>query len=145
MDSTNLGLVFGSHLMCPRKMSTEELQSSHQMFTEAVAFMVDTAPRLFDTFPPQLLKDVTAHNTRKCATPKRHLASEADVTTPKTAKTPLLCVTPAAPTPAADNSSSPVVNTIFSFVDHTKSREIASSQSTETALAELYAQVSNNA
>ena len=48
------------------------------------------------------------------------------------------------PTSAAindDASSSPVVNTIFSFVDHTKSREIATSQNTETALAELYAQV----
>ena len=37
-----------------------------------------------------------------------------------------------------------MVNTIFSFVDHTKSREIATSQNTETALAELYAQVRVN-
>ena len=65
MDSTNLGLLFGAHLMCPRKMTTEELQSSHQLLTVAVAFMIDHAPRLFDTSkpPPQLLKDITGNRT----------------------------------------------------------------------------------
>ena len=59
----------------------------------------------------------------------------------------LIYTSPGTPTSGAindDTSSSPVVNTIFSFVDHTKSREIATSQNTETALAELYAQVKVN-
>ena len=48
-----------------RKMTTEELQSSHQLLTGAVAFMIDHAPRLFDTSkpPPQLLKDITGNRT----------------------------------------------------------------------------------
>ena len=38
-------------------------------------------------------------------------------------------------------SNSPVVNTIFSFVDRQKTKEASLVSTTETALAELYAQV----
>ena len=36
---------------------------------------------------------------------------------------------------------SPVVNTIFSFVDRQRTKEVTSESTTDTALAELYAQV----
>merc|ERR1719391_1913805 len=155
VNALNLGTLFAAHLMCPREMSSEELQVNHGLYAEAVAFIIEKAPALFDRNkpPPKLLEDITAHNARKCATPKieRHPSASSFVTpsatTPKRLSKKSLARTPATPgTPTFgaindDTSSSPVVNTIFSFVDHTKSREIATSQNTETALAELYAQV----
>jgi len=147
MDSLNLGTLFAVHLMCPRKMPREELGTAHGLFAEAIAYMIDHAPHIFDRSrpPPQLLKDVSAHNARVCTTPKRHLSTDE-----RTAQSTCLTVTPFRARPVTssmtspslnESSSSPVVNTIFSFVDHSKSREIATSQNTETALAELYAQV----
>jgi len=155
MNALNLGTLFAAHLMCPREMSSEELQVNHGLYAEAVAFIIEKAPALFDRNkpPPKLLEDIKLFNARKCATPKidRHLSASSFVTpsatTPKRLSKKSLARTPATPgTPTSgaindDTSSSPVVNTIFSFVDHTKSREIATSQNTETALAELYAQV----
>ena len=117
MSALNLGTMFASHILCPRKIPSEVLQANHQLYSNAIAFMITHAPELLDKPPPQLLKDISAHNLRKCVTPKR-LES-----------------------PSKFEESSPIVNTIFSFVDHSKSREIASSTNTETALAELYAQV----
>ena len=109
MSALNLGMIFASHVLCPRNLPSQELQSKHHEFSQAVAFMISNAETLFNP-PAQLMKEMAA---RKCATPN----------------------------PREHHSDSPVVNTIYSFVDHRKTRELAAASTTETALAELYAQV----
>jgi len=126
MNALNLGTLFACHIMCPRKMPSEELQANHHLYAEAVAFMITHASSLFGQPPPQLTKDISAHNLRKCTTPKRFESPAAARGQQQQQQ---------------QSEDSPVVTTIFSFVDQTKSRESATSTNTETALAELYAQV----
>lgn len=67
MTSLNLATVFSTHIMCPRKLSPDCLQSNHQLFIKAVTFMIEQSPTLF-TIPGQVLKDVEMfwqNNTEK--------------------------------------------------------------------------------
>ena len=41
MSSSNLGTLFATHILCPRKLSAETLQSNHQLLTKAVTFMIE--------------------------------------------------------------------------------------------------------
>ena len=97
MSAGNLGTLFAPLILCPRKLSAEAMQSNHQMLTAAVTFMIEEADALFD-LPGQLRRDIETYmEGRK--------AARAD--TPK--KMPTL--------DEAGRPQSPVVNTIFSFVD----------------------------
>lgn len=116
MTALNLATVFATHIMCPRKLSPDCLQSKHQMFIKAVTFMIENTESLF-TIPAQLLKDVDMF--WKCNSEKE------------------LCQSKQMYGP----TNSPVVNTIYSFVDRQKTKEASLVSTTETALAELYAQV----
>ena len=116
MPSHNLATVFATHLLCPRKLSADCLQTNHQLFIKATAFMIDQGPVLF-TVPPQLARDVEMFwksNSEKDLCESKHVFGP---------------------------SNSPVVNTMFSFVDRQKTKEASLVSTTETALAELYAQV----
>ena len=116
MTSQNLATVFATHLLCPRKMSADCMQTNHQLFIKATAFMIEQGPNLFSV-PLQLKKDIDEFwksNTEKDLCDSKHVFGP---------------------------SNSPVVNTIFSFVDRKKTKEASTSTNTETALAELYAQV----
>ena len=42
MNAGNLGTVFSTHILCPRKLAPESLQSNHQLFSRAVTFMIGT-------------------------------------------------------------------------------------------------------
>ena len=116
MNSHNLATVFATHLICPRKLSADCLQSNHQLFIKATAFMIDQGPGLF-TVPLQLSRDIEEFWRSN---------SEKELSETKQIFGP---------------SNSPVVNTIFSFVDRQKTKEASLVSTTETALAELYAQV----
>jgi hypothetical protein len=48
MTASNLGTIFATHLMCPRKLSAESLQSNHQLYASAVAFMLEHAEFVFE-------------------------------------------------------------------------------------------------
>jgi len=121
MSAKNLGTVFATHILCPRKMSPEALQASHRMLGNAVSFMIENAEKLF-TLPDQLILDIENFVLRK----------PVSYPTPKTkGRKPTVNCTP--------KGESPVVNTVFSFVDREASK--SSSNATDQALAALYAHV----
>ncbi|XP_023322416.1 rho GTPase-activating protein 19 isoform X2 [Eurytemora carolleeae] len=121
MNAGNLGTVFSTHILCPRKLAPESLQSNHQLFSRAVTFMIENAERLF-TIPEQLILDVENYLKKKNSvfqTPKAKTRRNPVTATPKV--------------------ESPVVNTVFSFVDREASKPTANA--TDQALAALYAHV----
>ena len=63
MSASNLGTIFATHLMCPRKLSAESLQSNHQLYSSAVTFMIQQSDILFD-IPEKVVQDVLAHRKR---------------------------------------------------------------------------------
>ena len=64
MNSENLGTLFSTHILCPRKLSPEALQSNHQLLSKAVTFMIQHAERLFG-LPEKLLIDVENYVNKK--------------------------------------------------------------------------------
>ena len=40
MSASNLGTIFATHIMCPRKLSPEALHATHQLLGKAVTFMI---------------------------------------------------------------------------------------------------------
>lgn len=131
MSSSNLGTLFSTHILCPRKLSAETLQSNHQLLTKAVTFMIDQAENLF-CLPPQLIVDIenflSNRSSAGCQTP---LA--------KSRKLHLNCA--AASGRRNDRADSPIVNTIFTFIDREATQVATAQSSTDQALAELYAHV----
>uniref|UniRef100_A0A0K2SYK5 Putative LOC100114766 [Nasonia vitripennis] n=1 Tax=Lepeophtheirus salmonis TaxID=72036 RepID=A0A0K2SYK5_LEPSM len=116
MSSSNLGTVFSTHVLCPRKLSAEALKSNHVLLTKSVSFMIEKAPQLFE-IPSQLMTDIKMYwNQRKC---------NASIPTIVHQSPP----------------GSPVVNTVFTFVDRQATKEVSKDSSTDTALAALYAHV----
>ncbi len=124
MSSANLGTMFAPLILCPRKLSAESLQSNHQLLTRAVAYMVDNAEAIFE-MPARLHNDIEMYLKNKANRPKPAVQ----------AATPLKGVGP------DGRPQSPVVNTIYSFVDKEKTSKASAQTSTEAALAELYAHV----
>jgi len=62
MSSSNLGMIFSTHILCPRSLPPEELQSKVGLFTKAATFLIENPLTLF-TLPEQLLCEV--HSCRK--------------------------------------------------------------------------------
>jgi len=118
MNSTNLGTLFSTHILCPRKLSPEVLQSNHQLLSKAVTFMIQHADKLF-SLPDKITMDIHTYISRKD-----------NMLTPKCKKgRGLGC------------PDSPVVSTIFSFVDREASLRATHGNETDHALAQLYAHV----
>ena len=71
MNAENLGTLFSTHILCPRKLSPEILQSNHQLLSKAVTFMIEHAEQLFE-LPEKLCIDVKnyVHQKDKMSTPK---------------------------------------------------------------------------
>ena len=71
MNAENLGTLFSTHILCPRKLSPEVLQSNHQLLSKAVTFMIENAEKLFE-IPEKLCIDVSNYLNKKdkFATPK---------------------------------------------------------------------------
>ncbi|QQP52781.1 Putative LOC100114766, partial [Caligus rogercresseyi] len=116
MSASNLGTVFSTHILCPRKISAEALKSNHVLLTKSVGFMIQRAPELFDV-PDQLTTDIKLYWNQR----KKNAGS--------------LAVSEPSP------PGSPVVNTVFTFVDRRTTKEVSKESSTDTALAALYAHV----
>eukprot|EP00090_Calanus_glacialis_P006331 TRINITY_DN14945_c0_g1_i1.p1 TRINITY_DN14945_c0_g1~~TRINITY_DN14945_c0_g1_i1.p1 ORF type:complete len:804 (-),score=232.86 TRINITY_DN14945_c0_g1_i1:219-2630(-) len=115
MNATNLGTLFSTHILCPRKLSPEVLQSNHQLLSKAVTFMIKHADKLFE-LPDKLTMDIRTYISRKD-----------NMITPKCKK--------------GRGPDSPVVSTIFSFVDRAASLRATHGNETDHALAQLYAHV----
>ena len=64
MSASNLGTIFATHLMCPRKLSAESLQSNHQLYSSAATFMIEQADVLFNV-PGKVVQDVMAYSDKR--------------------------------------------------------------------------------
>ena len=64
MSASNLGTIFATHLICPRKLSAESLQSNHQLYASAATFMIERADVLFN-IPRKVVQDVLAYGDKR--------------------------------------------------------------------------------
>ena len=124
MNALNLGTMFAPHILCPRKMTAAELQTSSGSMAQAVALMIENTPLLFKV-PHELEVDMRAFLAKQECTPglnrrrRRHRScSDAGM-------------------------DSPQVSTVFTFVDRQQSAAAGEQDDTETALAGLYAHISS--
>lgn len=60
MDASNLGTMFAPHILCPRKMSAQDIRLASSNMSKAVALMIENAPVLFDV-PSSLAQDAATH------------------------------------------------------------------------------------
>ncbi|XP_055549956.1 serine-rich adhesin for platelets-like [Wyeomyia smithii] len=118
MSADNLATLFTPHLICPRKLSPEALHATAQQMCSIVSFMIRTGPQLFH-IPPRLATDIRAffleRKRRKTMSPD-HILNESI-------------------------TSDSVANTVYTFVDREKTAEAHVMNSTDTALAQLYAHI----
>ncbi|XP_035896447.1 uncharacterized protein LOC118505160 isoform X1 [Anopheles stephensi] len=118
MSAVNLATLFTPHLICPRKQSPEALHMTAQHMSGIVGFMIKTGTRLFH-IPPKLATDIRAYfveqRRRKTMSPE-HILNES-------------------------TTSDSVANTVYTFVDREKTAEAHIMNSTDTALAQLYAHI----
>ena len=64
MSATNLGMMFCTHVLCPKLMSPEEFQAKHSIFTKATTFLIENPMKLF-TIPEKLLLEVQTFLSRR--------------------------------------------------------------------------------
>uniref|UniRef100_A0A182VZJ2 Rho-GAP domain-containing protein n=1 Tax=Anopheles minimus TaxID=112268 RepID=A0A182VZJ2_9DIPT len=118
MSAVNLATLFTPHLICPRKQSPVALHTTAQHMSGIVGFMIETGSRLFH-IPPKLATDIRAYfveqRRRKTMSPE-HILNES-------------------------TTSDSVANTVYTFVDREKTAEAHIMNSTDTALAQLYAHI----
>lgn len=118
MSADNLATLFTPHLICPRKLSPEALHVTSQQLCSIISFMIKASPRLFN-IPPKLATDIRAffdeRKRRKTMSPE-HILNESI-------------------------TSDSVANTVYTFVDREKTAEAHVTNSTDTALAQLYAHI----
>lgn len=118
MSADNLATLFTPHMICPRKLSPEALHTTSQQMCGIISFMIRTGSRLFH-IPPRLATDIRAffveRKRRKTMSPD-HILNESI-------------------------TSDSVANTVYTFVDREKTAEAHVMNSTDTALAQLYAHI----
>ena len=119
MNSANLATMFSTHLLCPRKLSPESLQAQHQLLANVVAFMIEQAHKLF-VLPKKLLLDIETYISKKEG---------------------LIQPPPSRVEKEQNGLGSPVVSTVFSFVDRPATQAATNGNETDKALAQLYAHV----
>ena len=114
MNAENLGTLFSTHILCPRKLSPEVLQSNHQLLSKAVTFMIENAEKLFE-IPEKLCIDVSNYLNKKdkFATPKN---KKGMILISNKILLYIIMVTGRKGVVTPDQGS-PVVNTVFTFVD----------------------------
>eukprot|EP00092_Neocalanus_flemingeri_P044684 GFUD01049637.1.p1 GENE.GFUD01049637.1~~GFUD01049637.1.p1 ORF type:complete len:355 (-),score=103.45 GFUD01049637.1:5-1069(-) len=73
MSSTNLGVIFCTHILSPRSMPPGELQSKLGVLTNATTFLIENPSILF-TLPEKLLAEVQSFQCRRNREGRRSLA-----------------------------------------------------------------------
>lgn len=118
MSCDNLSTVFTPHLVCPRSVPPEKLHETLHKHYKVISFMIDKSKEIFHV-PPKLAIDVRAYYSerehRKQLCPKRNFDES-----------------------ISDNVAA---NTVYSFVDVERTAKENQINTTETALAALYAHI----
>lgn len=117
MSAYSLATLFSPHLICPRKLSPELLHSTSQSMSNIIGFAIKTGDEIFQ-IPIRLALDIQAHFVDK----------QKKVIAPETAFNDSI-------------SGDSTAKTIYTFVDREKTAAAQESNTTNTALAELYAHI----
>jgi len=64
MTSSNLGMMFSTHILCPKSLTAEELALNHSLVARATTFMIDNPTQLF-SLPDKLLMEVQTIISRR--------------------------------------------------------------------------------
>lgn len=119
MNASNLSTIFTPSIACPRKLHSEQLIRYCKKMYGIVNLMIDLGSGVF-VIPRKLVTDIQAYflekSTQRVKSPSLSFGSDS-----------LLSDTTA------------TVNTVFTFVDHSKIAETKTT--TEVAIAELYAYI----
>lgn len=120
MSPDNLAKLFTPHLLCPRKLTPEQLHENSRNLTGILSFMINHHADLFK-IPQKLLVDFRAKYDKK--------------------KIP--CTSATADQKVMDESVSDqlAANTVFTFIDKERTAKENECNTTETALAQLYAHI----
>lgn len=118
MNATSLSTLFSPHLICPRKLSPELLHTTSQKLSSIITFAIKSGSKIFN-IPIRLATDIEAYLVDK----QRKV-----VTTPELVLNDSI-------------SGDSTANTIYTFVDREKTAAAHDSNTTNTALAELYAHI----
>eukprot|EP00092_Neocalanus_flemingeri_P044691 GFUD01049644.1.p1 GENE.GFUD01049644.1~~GFUD01049644.1.p1 ORF type:complete len:358 (-),score=88.31 GFUD01049644.1:5-1078(-) len=73
MSSTNLGVIFCTHILSPRSMPPRELQTKLGVLTNATTFLIENPSILF-TLPEKLLAEVQSFQFRRNSEGRRSLS-----------------------------------------------------------------------
>lgn len=112
MSANNLATLFTPHLLCPRKISPEQLHVTSQTLSTIVSFMIVKNSELFK-IPQNLILEFRARYE------KRKMSEN--------------CLN--------ESTDQCAANTVFTFVDHERTAKENETNTTETALAQLYAHI----
>lgn len=114
MSPDNLATLFTPHLLCPKKLSAEQLHSNSQNLSGIIAFMITHNSEIFK-IPQKLIVDFRVRFEKRILQPK-------------------LCMNESV-------SDQNAANTVFTFIDRELTAKENESNSTETAVAQLYAYI----
>lgn len=114
MSSDNLAKLFTPHLLCPRKISPEQLHVNSQTLSGIVSFMITNHHDVFK-IPQKLIVEFRARYERKRTLALKSLNESVN--------------------------DQLAANTVFTFVDQERTAKENESNTTETALAQLYAHI----
>lgn len=116
MTADTLATLFTPHLICPRKLQPEVLHQTAATMTRMISFMINSGSATF-LVPEKLSTDIRAYfveQKRRRETPEKVLD---------------------------ESISDSVANTVYTFVDREKTAEAHVANTTDTALAQLYAHI----
>lgn len=116
MTADTLATLFTPHLICPRKLQPEVLHQTAATMTRMISFMITSGSTIF-LVPEKLSTDIRAYfveQKRRRKTPEKVLD---------------------------ESISDSVANTVYTFVDREKTIQANVSNTTDTALAQLYAHI----
>lgn len=116
MNADSLATLFTPHLICPRRLQPEVLHHTAATMTRMISFIISSGSSIF-LVPEKLSIDIRAYlieQKRRRETPEKVLD---------------------------ESTSESVANTVYTFVDREKTAEAHVSNTTDTALAQLYAHI----
>lgn len=118
MTADSLSTLFTPHLVCPRKLNSEALYKVAKTMYSVVSFIIKMGENVFH-IPEKLATDIRAYfaekNRRKTMSPEQILNESV--------------------------ASETTASTVFTFIDREKTAKAHDTETTDTALAELYAYI----
>lgn len=118
MSASNLGMMFSTHILCPKSLSAEDLATKHPVVAKATTFMIENPIQLF-RLPNSstLLTEVQKFISRRSSDGRLSLAKRSNLGPPG-----VECL---------------IANTVFSFVDKEEAHDTVKNQVESTVVSQL--------